>query len=79
LKYVFLHVRFLKAATVGEQVHARHDGTLDVAANGDGQHGLASLDPNHANKVENGGGGVEAYIGGIEDDAGFSSKLDVYS
>jgi hypothetical protein len=69
----------LQVAAVDEQVHARHYSTLDVAGNGDGQHGLASLITDHADKVESGGGGVEAQLEGIEDDAGLGSKLEDHS
>jgi hypothetical protein len=67
----------LQVAAVDEQVHARHGSTLDVAGDGDGQQGLASLITDHADKVESGGGGgVEAQLGGIEDDVGLGSKLE---
>jgi hypothetical protein len=69
----------LQVAAVDEQVHARHGSALDVAGDGDGQHDLASLVTDHADKVGSGGGGVEAQLRGIEDDAGLGSKLEDHS
>jgi hypothetical protein len=64
-----------KAAIIDEHVHAKYGSTFNLAGNGDGQHGLASLIFNHANEVESGGGGVEAQLGGIENHTGLGSNL----
>jgi hypothetical protein len=66
----------LQVAAVDEQVHARHGSAFDIADNGDGQHGVASLVTDHADEVESGGAGVEAQLEGIEADAGLGSKLE---
>jgi hypothetical protein len=65
-----------QVAAVSEQGHARHGGGLHVASDGDGNHGLASLVADHADKVQSSGGSVEAESNSVEDEASLSSQLD---
>jgi hypothetical protein len=71
-------VDLCEVAAVGKHVHTRHGSGLDVADDGDGHHCLASLISNHADKIEESGGGIEAHSEGVEDQAGLSGKLDSF-
>jgi hypothetical protein len=66
----------LQVAAFGEQVHARHGSALDIASDGDVQHGLACVITDHADEVESSGSGVETQFEGIENQAGLGSNLD---
>lgn len=66
----------LEVAAVGQHVHARHSGSLDVTGDGDSRHGLASVVSDLAEEVQESGGSVEAESEVVEDLTCLGSQLN---